>query len=69
MSEKLEMWRAREGKIFATSEEADGHEREMNVIDTLEGVYFEGMIECASDIINFLVDNKKLILEYYGIEE
>ncbi len=68
MSERIEMWRAKGGKIFATEAEALKHEREMSAMDTLDEIYFDGIIECASDIISFLIAHKKFILEYYGIE-
>jgi len=67
--ERVDMWRAKGGKIFATEAEAAKHERETSILDKFRDIYFHGMIESAEHIIDLLVDHRPIILEFYGIEK
>jgi len=55
MSEEVKMWKTDDNKVWATEAEAAKHEDEIDAIDTLREIYFDGMIECVAG--------------YYGIEE
>lgn len=69
MSERVDMWKAEDGKIFATEAEAEKHEKDTEAIDYFEIICFRDMITCGEDVINFLISHRTKILEYYGIKE
>ncbi len=66
---KIEAWKTSDGKVWETKYAAEKHNRELVMASILNDLYYHGMIECGDHLLDFLVDHKPIILQYYGIEE
>ncbi len=69
MSERVEMWKTDDGKLWVTEEEAGMHEKRTVMTSILNDLFYRGMIECGDHLLDFLNDHKPIILQYYGIEK
>ncbi len=69
MSERVDMWKTEDGKLWVTEENAAKHEKEVATQSYFDTVTYRDMISTGDDVINFLIEYKEKILEYYGIEK
>ncbi len=64
---KIEAWKTSDNKVFESKSKAEGHQAELEALEIFREIYFHGMIECADDIICFLIENKSTVLNFYGL--
>jgi hypothetical protein len=60
MPTKKVIWECEDGVKFTTKEEALKHERNAAMKGVLK-VWYDGCIECPSDIIEWIHDNRQLV--------
>lgn len=66
---KIEAWKTTNGKVFENVIKATTHQLELDTIEEFRKVVYRGMVETAEDVINFLTENKTVILKFYGTSE
>ena len=64
---KIEAWKTDDSKVFTKKTEAEKHQNELDTVAAFERVYYNGMIESASDIVSLLIEHKTIILDFYGL--
>ena len=69
MSERVEMWKTDDGKLWATAEKAAKHEKRFAALARLEKVWYSRCIECKQDFINFLDDNSDIAMAIIAAKE
>ena len=68
MSERVEMWKTNDGKVWETECAAERHETRTTAESTIRILFYNGMVEDPENLIDFLDTNKTIILRFYGIE-
>ena len=63
---KIEAWKTSDGKIWETEGAAEMHEKRTRGESLIRGIYYDQMIECESDLIEFLDNHILTILNFYG---
>ena len=63
---KIEAWKTDDGKVWETECAAEMHEKRVKAEKLIVDLYYPQMIECATDLIEFLDANKLKILDIYG---
>ena len=66
---KIEAWKTTDGKVWETECAADMHERKTEGESLIRNIYFNGMLECSNDLVEFLTQYKTTVLKYYGLIE
>ena len=63
---KIEAWKTSDGKIWETEGAAETHEKRTAGEDKIRNIYYNGMVDCDNDLIDFLDQHKSTILAFYG---
>jgi len=66
---KIEAWKTSDGKVWETECAADIHERRIEGETLIRNIYYNGMLECSNDLIDFLIESKITVLKFYGLQE
>ena len=63
---KIEAWKTNDGKVWETECAAEMHEKRRVAEKKIIDLYYPQMIECATDLMEFLNENKLEMLNIYG---
>ena len=66
---KIVAWKTNDGKIWEAECAAEMHERKIEGEALIRNIYFNGMLECSNDLIDFLIEKKITVLKFYGLQE
>ena len=66
---KIDAWKTNDGKIWENESAAEVHQTRMDAESGIRFIYCCGVVECESDLIDFLDQHRITILKFYGIEE
>lgn len=66
---KIEAWKTDDDKIWETEAEAETHQNKVEGRGLIITLYYAHMIECPTDLIDFLDEYKITVLKYYGLTE
>ncbi len=63
---KIEAWKTSDGKVWVTESTAEKHEKRIDGENKIRNIYYNGMIDCDNDLIDFLDQHIVTILDFYG---
>lgn len=66
---KVDAWLTTDNEIWSYEIDAKIHQKNVDGEKGIRSLWFDCMVECASDLIDFLNEHKKLVLGFYGMEE
>ncbi len=66
---KIEAWKTTDDKIWENEDAAKVHQTRIDAKNGVRFIYYNGMIECETDLINFLDQHRHTILNFYGVKE
>ena len=69
MSEKIEMWKTDDGKLWVTEENVAGHEKRLAALAKLDDIWYNRCIECQQDFIDFLDENPDTVKAIIATKE
>ena len=61
MPTKKTVWECGDGVTFSTKEQAEKHE-DTTILKAVHKIWFDGCIECPSELIEWITDNRQLVL-------
>jgi len=66
---KIDAWKTDDGNVWEIEAAAEMHENRKAGERLIVNVYHPQMVECATDLIDFLTEYKITILRYYELTE